>query len=375
MKKRRSVTRKRPAARRRTPAGWSRHVEAATLRRSALSIDPAREAFLRLAPKEQLQLVQELVTTRRGELTRAYVDVISVAAGHRVRHDDAGRPTVDPEVCVTVVVKEKKGKARVPAARRVPDTLFAYWTVGDERVLCAVRTDVEDGAVLRAIRPLAQVEAVSPKSTASAPGVIACAVQRADGVYAISCRHVFGMALLLAPPVDDAEVRAVGDATPFGGGTDSAGRLVNGLEYSFDAQLMKASNEDRLQAALGEIIYASRALGWDDLIPGRDCWIHTWHGRVRAQYAARHVEPIEYSPMLNDIRHRALARFITPDGGVRPGDSGSPVMSARGGGKLLGMLIASNVATHAVAIPAWQLLQPENYNLRDGPWDFWPPQP
>jgi hypothetical protein len=196
-----------------------------------------------------------------------------------------------------------------------------------------------------------------------------------EGIYAIGCRHVFGLALILNPAVNDATIKDISGTTALAQATDHAGTLANGVQYSFDGQLAEVSNQESLLATLGNVTYASRALGWDDVTATQDCWILTPHGPVAARYKGQHVDPLEYTLWLNDIRHRALLRFIVSQGGVHAGDSGSPVMSARGGGMLLGMLIAADSSTYAVAIPAWELLQPDNYNLQEGPWDFWPVQP
>jgi hypothetical protein len=371
--KRRRSKKTRPSRKRRSHAAWTRLLERATLSRSPGDLSKAREAFLALPQSEQRLLARELVAARRGELTRAYADVISVAAGFRVSKERAGRPEVRPEVCVSFVVKGKRRKSSVPAARRVPEALFAYWTIGQERVLCAVPTDVDDARRLRRIRALAQVEAVATGQSDNAPGAIACAVKRANGVYAISCRHVFGMALMPNPPAVDApEIRIATETIAFAHATQYAGPLANHLQYSFDSQLAEVKDLERLQDALGDITYASRALGWDDLQVGVDSWILTPRGPVLAQYAKQHFDPVEYSNALNDIRHRVLARFVTPNGSAIEGDSGAPIMSAQRGGKLLGMLVAGDQETYALAIPAWDLLEPAHYALQDAPWDFWP---
>src|SRR5262249_22385559 len=145
--------------------------------------------------------------------------------------------------------------------------------------------------------------------------------------------------------------------------TRHAGPLANGLQYSFDSQLAEVTDAERLRPVLGRVRYISRALGWDDLEGGGDAWILTGREEepILARYAGQHTTPLEYSDKLNDIRHRVLAKFHTPEKGAKPGDSGSPIMSAQDGGKLLGMLIAGDTPqTWVVAIPAWQLLQPDN---------------
>jgi hypothetical protein len=378
--KKKGARRKRPKARRaprrRTQAEWIRHVEKAGLTRLPEGMDGARAAFRALPQAEQRKLAQEIAITRRADLIRAHVDVIGVNAGYRVRRNAANRPEIQPEVCVTLLVKQKKQKARVPVARRVPEVLLAYWTVGDRRVLCAVPTDVEDAKPLRAIRPLTRVEANAPGQPESAPGVIACAVQMAGRIYAISCRHVFGMALRPNPPALDAsEISLAGEAQPVARATEHAGALERGLEFSFDSQLAEVTDAERLRPVLRRVRYISRARGWDDLEGGGAAWILTGRGPILARYARQHTMPVDYTDDLEDIRHEVVAFFHTPAGSPQPGDSGSPIMTAQDGGKLLGMLIAGDQETFALAIPAWQLLHPTRYaGLKpdDGPWEFWP---
>jgi len=366
--------RRRPALpRRRGDRAWTRLVEDASLSRSPGDLSHARAVFDALPETERRRLARELVATRAGELVRAYPDVVSVSAGFRIRKDRTRSPDVQRDVCVTLIVKRKLPRASLPKARRLPKALFTYCRVGSERVLCAISTDIEDAGRLRRIRPLLPIEAIAAGQPSSAPGMIACAVARGGGVYAVSCRHVYGMALMPNPPtLDEPEVRKVGDIASFARATKFAGPLKNGLEFSFDGQLAEVLDADPLRAILRDVTYASRALGWDDLHPGEDAWIVTARGPILARFAKQHFDPVEYSRRLNDIRHRVLARFVTPDGSAEQGDSGSPIMSTPNGGKLLGMLIAGDQQSYVLAIPAWQLVDPGNYGLDDGPWEFWP---
>lgn len=323
-----------------------------------------------------MQLTRELVETRRAEITRAYMDVISVSVGYRLRRDENGTRRVEPEVCVILVVKKKwKPGSRGVRARRVPGHFFAYWTIGGRRVLCAVPTDVEDGFRLGQIRPQRQIEAIAPAETSlTTAGVIACAIIRDgdDAVYVIGCRHVFGMALILDPVKHHAaQIKLVGQDTVLGLATPIAGRLCNGPDYSFDSQLSRVLDANLLSTALDGVKPAGRALSWDDIRQGIDYWILTPHGPVQAHFAAVHTEPIVYTSQLNDVRHFQLARFHLPKEATIDGDSGSPVMTEQAGGKLVGMHIVGNGGDLSLVIPAWQLFHATWYGIADEAWTLW----
>jgi hypothetical protein len=134
------------------------------------------------------------------------------------------------------------------------------------------------------------------------------------------------------------------------------------------------SDVDALKTARGDLTLIGRAISWDELQPGLDYWIITPHGAVRARFKDRHVEPIEYTKSLNDVRHFELARFLLPDKATFGGDSGSPVVTDPTGGTLIAMHIAGDGERFSVAIPAWQLLHPALYrnDLAGEIWTLWP---
>ena len=360
----------------RSPEGWSRIVEAATLAREPGDLKAARAAFDSLPQQEQMQLVRELADTRRAELTRAYADLISVSAGYRLKRDKQGVRRVTPEVCAILVVKKKwRPKGPGARARRVPEHLFAYWTIDGERTLCAVPTDVEDGHRLRRIHPQAQIVATAPAVTKiPIKGAIACAITRDndDTVYAIGCRHVFGMGLVLDPAKHyGADIRVVDQAAVLGKATPVAGRLGNGPDLSFDSHLARVFDMDALRTALGGVKATQRAQDWGDLQQGIDYWIITPAGPLRANFVGHYVDPISYTDSLNDVRHFDLAKFLLPDGATDDGHSGSPVMADKTGGKLIGMHIAGDGRDMSLVIPAWQLFHAPWYGVGDETWHLW----
>lgn len=360
-----------------TPArdtAWRRAVEQDSLARAPGDAAPAYAAFLGLPRAEQMELVEELVATRRGEIVRAYADVISVSEGHRVTGDAAtGSRRVEPEVCVTVVVKKKWRKdAPGPPGRRVPEYLFAYWGAGGQRTLCAVRTDVADGQRLGRIRPQGQIRAEADGQRVN--GVVACAITRdddTDTVFAIGCRHVFGMGLVLDPAEHyAAEIRLVADGGEVGRATPLAGRLGNGPELSFDSHLARVLEHDTLRTALDGILPAV-PVREGDLRSDVVYWMHTPHGVLRVQYVGPYRDRVWYADHLPDIRHAELARFQVLAASTVKGDSGAPVTTDSDGGALVGMHIAGN-SGDSLVIPAWQLLDASRYDLSGETWTLWP---
>lgn len=386
----RGAQRPRRAARARRPRrDWFATTEAATLSRPSGDTKAAREVFRSLGHAEQMRLARELVEARRAEITRAYADVISVNPGYRVQRARRVRRAVRPEVCVTVVVKRKWPKGtRGRHARRVPEHFLTHTTIGERRVLCAVPTDVEDGRHFARIRPQAQGAALPARIRASAAaetsktalGMVACAITR-DGddqiVYAVGCKHVFGMGLILDPAQHHrAEIGLAGDGTAVARATPISGRLGNGMPYSFDAHLARvvAGGRDGLFVALGNVKLRNLALEWSDLRSETDYWIQTSRGPVKAHFTGVHTEPIPYDDNgLDDVRHHELARFLMPDDVTVKGDSGAPVTTEPAGGTLLGMHIAAYGDQRiAIAIPAWLLLSSGSYGLGGERWDLWP---
>jgi hypothetical protein len=383
----RGARRRRPAARAKRPRrSWIAITEAATLSRPSGDLEAAREAFRSLGHNEQMRLARELVEARSAEITRAYADVISLGPGYRV-HATRTRRAVRPEVCVTVVVKRKWPKGtRGRHVRRVPEHFLTHATIGERRVPCAVPTDVEDGRHFARIRPQAQGTAPPARIRASAPdetsdtalGMVACAITR-DGddqiVYAVSCKHVFGMGLILDPAQHHrAEISLADDGTAVARATPISGRLGNGLPYSFDAQLAQVVADGRggLLAALGNVKLRNLALEWSDLRTETDYWIQTSRGPVKVHFTGIHTEPIDYDENgLDDVRHQELARFLMPDDVTIKGDSGAPVTTEPAGGTLLGMHIAAYADQRiAIAIPAWLLLSSGSYGLGGERWDL-----
>ena len=343
---------------------WASIVQAATMARVPGNAEEARAAFRALPNYEQMQLAQELVTTRQAELVRAYPDVISVSPGYRLRGN--GRRWVEPEVCVILVVKRKwTGKAEGGPERRVPAELFGYKTIGGRRVLCAIPTDVEDGSRLTRLGPQAQIEVLAPGGR-SVLGSIACAVTRgADEMpYAIGCRHVFSAG---TREPGGGTIRLVAGRTLIAATLSAAGPLANAPVESFDGQLAQVLAERELFEALDKIVVDAFALGWDEFRVGVDYWIRTARGPIRARFVSQYDATVHYSSALHAVHQRDLVRLLLPDGVTQLGDSGAPILTDPDGGKLMGMhVIGGGEERISLAIPGWRLMDPVSYGLAAG---------
>jgi hypothetical protein len=327
-----------------------------------------------LDPAEQLRLAGEIVLTRGEELRLAYPNVTDVSFGYRrVRDRRAKRHRVVPTPCVRFHVERKwHPRTRPHRAGHVPGRLLAFWTVGRDRRLCAVPTDVEDSRIHRRVRAQGKEIVAIWKGTPEF-GVLACGVRRdvvPDRVYGISCRHVLSLSARFFDETTwgaDVHVESATSPTVIGPTRAIAGPL--GDEDSFDAQLVEAADRTALRGALGPqppTRYARDASEipsrYDILAPA---------GAIEAAFVDFLPRP-RYVVGGHDVGHRALIQS-QPRDGTNAGTSGSPVVS-KDGRTLLGMHIAGKSGLdpqgHFVAIsymiPAWQLFDPSNYaNVSD----------
>jgi hypothetical protein len=349
---------------------WIPLVEETTLCRTSGDVVNASRVYDALPRDEQLNVARELVTTRAAELCRAYRNVIDVSFGYRRRRARAGGPPqIVPIPCVRFLVKRKWRHGQGVAGQMLPRRLFAYCSVSGRRALCAIPTDVEDARVFRGIEAgaLLPVEAKWRESVAG--GVLTCALRRrgVDGTYALCCRHVLSLTDLFHPhPTWGASVRAIEDqgAALLGRTRAVAGPLFEAPEPSFDAQLLEVTDAERLRRALGGLRLDGHARGLGDLPDVR--FIVTPHGTIEAtQLEFIFDRPLYRLGGVGWVSHRQLVVSVLAEP-TRRGDSGSPVVSRRDGGLLLGMHIAGvdngSGARFAYMIPAWELLNPVNYD-------------
>ena len=335
MKSRRAKRpRKRKGAGTATPRrSWTTRVEHSTRTREPGDAVAARQAFLDdLTEAERFELLRELVTTRGGELCRAYRNLIGVNYGFRYdrKRAPAGIGQVERVPCVNFVVKRKWAKGNDgPADQRLPKELFAYWTVRGVRTLVAVPTDVDDGATLRALGPHADDRTVIIESKAPRiQGAITCGVERSaePGVtYAVSCRHVFSVVRHLDPdPVPNASVTLHG--ATIGASVPVAGRFHDAVALSHDAQLARLVNPGLLRAALDGLDISGFAPGEDDVRAAAEVWIVPPREapiRATVKSVLDSTFPINYGrDGVRDIRHEKLFLLRT-DAQPEPGYSGA----------------------------------------------------
>jgi len=364
---------------------------AAAEREERTRLAEARRQWKRLGPTAQFELACEIVDTRATELKRAYAAVLSVAAGNsRYRRARASRPAVWREPAVTFLVARKwssTSKARRPDA--VPPYLWAYATVDGERRLCAVPTDVEDA---REYRLEAQSRArivVTPPDGAEdlqpIDGAITCLVAltpRSRVRYAMSCRHVFGLALS-APAVYPANAAvsredvATGAPVPpvLARSHEIYGLLEPGGDGNFDVALARLS-VDPADPALLDAIEALAPFDGQRYVDGHrairelgEYAILTPRGEKRATYvrgwSASEQVPVKYGA-LGSLRQGVLViESMVSGGGTSRGDSGSPVVT-HDRTQLVGMHFAGFDRT-SYMIPAYELVRRRNFvGLADG---------
>jgi hypothetical protein len=325
-----------------------------------------------LSFEEQLTLTEEIVSTRAAELCRAYADVVGVSWGVRRR-----RGRVRRQPCVTFIVKRKRPLARVFKSARVPDRLFAYWTVRGVRKLCAVPTDVEDARERAAIRPSVNPVIARTRGSTAAQGVLAWAVERLHGpgkVYALSCRHVFSP--VLRPRFVAADVMLKDSSAVLGETSRIAGHLRDDWQWSLDAQLAEVIDMEQLRLAVRGLRITDRARERRHIVERASFWVCLPTGPVRArfkEFVPPGGHPLDYEvPGARRVLHEQLV-LVVQDTPTFPGDSGAPVLSTPGGGMLLGMHIGSNGEGLGLMIPAWLLIGPRGYagSSDEDSWELW----
>jgi hypothetical protein len=342
-----------------------------------------------LTRKEKLAIIEEIVETRGATLTRAYKSVVEVSLGHRRRVSRKdGKTRESTELCVVFTVKRKWRKdTDGPSDEKLPAHLFAYWTVGTERKLCAVPTDVVDAREDHGIQPQAKRlrVKVDPKGLGSwEMGTITCAIHRLNSIespeklYALSCRHVYSLAGSIPGGVSNTGVflhdsdavsrRQVAKTRATAGPFRPARMLPNGSfgDISFDAQLAEVTDIQNLAATLHNIRFSGIADSVFDL-PERNYRIRTGRG-VDIDATLLLSKKFYQLPFKNLTIVLPRVYLLRPRKRTIGGDSGSPIVDADND-RLVGMLVGGNGDDHrktpdqlkAVMIPAWHLFQPKRY--------------
>jgi len=360
----------RPRAGSLPPAAAARR-EARVLRRGRQEgeLRAARQVWSELSPDQQWSVAEEVVRTRAGELRLAYPDIVSIGHGHASRGHGAAR-RFGTEVAVCLMVRKKwSATSRLRAsARALPKLLLACCSLGGERQLCAVPTDVAAADDYKAVRPhqggSALVEADAPLG--GERGVIGCVVKvpgGGDQYFALGCLHVLALAAEYYPEYPPgATLSLASNAAAMGALSGYLGVLQEAPELSFDAALAAVSNRQVLNQAAIKPRPGSFAMSPGQVPDGYDIW--TGNGPIsvlkQVVWGPEHPLPYELGGGIVQVVHTAVIESETPQGApTTHGDSGSPVVSSDGQ-MLLGMHIAGD-GTAAFMIPAYELLRCDNY--------------
>lgn len=345
----------------------------------------ARQTYLKeLSAEEKVLLINEIIETRSAELIRAYRNLVQINFGNRQRRSKkTGKIYLSRQPYIVFSVKRKWSKQQEENADQVlPPYLYAYWTIDNERKLCAVPTDIVSATDLADIQPHNRISVVVDPQAEGVnwgTGTITCALRRRksitpDKTFVLSCRHVFSMSgkinrSLIGTRVclrDDTFQEVVAKTRAVSGEfrqaqLEAGGKFTN---LSFDAQLAEVVNPANLDKTVKGLEISGIAEGVLDLSDGK--WeIHAARKTIKADFL--HEEQffaLTYGSIT--VRHRRVF-IVRPSQPTKGGDSGSPILNP-GTGKLIGMLIAGNGDTvsdpmrlMAVMIPAWQLFDPKNY--------------
>ena len=354
---------------------WLKQMEAQAQARGPTGVRPAKAAFNKLSRPDQLDLLGELVEVRSADLCRVYLNVVEVSIGYKLRYNKlTGKYRIGRIPCVTFLVKKKwSAGAEVNRRQELPKHLFIYARSGRKHQLCAVETDVVDACEYSAVGPQAKQIVVRPEGKRqpySAIGVITCTVKKTKksaDLYALGCRHVFGISNSNGSGFFYAEVRIKENGAFIGTTVGLRGNLEDNLEFSLDTQACGVRNPNALWAALRNVKLTGYARN-NDKVPD-SYWIHVANG---PPVKARRVSPVpkvhfrlHYKNIGMVVHEQVIeARSVT-----RPGDSGAPCTTRSTGGVLLGMHFAGPVQPEnqppvegkVFMIPAWHLLDRSRY--------------
>lgn len=343
------------------------------LARDTRELAEARRLFEELPPELRRRLAVELARTRKLELRRAYRSLVAVGAGFRLKqHENGGAATVRDEPCVVLTVRTKRPHGQIAPRQRLPTELLCYVEHNGARRLCAVPTDVDQQAASANATPQVGVDVEPPAGNEPNQGSVACIIQRRDDLddsWLVSARHVLGHSgwLAVAAPVTTVQPR--GGGVPFAeASTFFRGAVSDAFVPSCDVQLARVTDSDAARAALSGLRFDDYVLEHEE-IP-RHLFVLTHRGALPVSFfqaAPGAAFPIDYDAAgANAVVHETVLVCVLDQGAVTvDGDSGSPLATAPEGGRLVGMHVASNQhqgGDRIFAVPAWELLTPENYN-------------
>lgn len=342
----------------------------------------AIDAFRALSLAMQREIAAKVVRTRRRQLVRSFPAIRSICVGNKSSGKTARDRIISPTTCVVFIVDNKIDKSELPREKHIPAYLRTWVAVDGRRRYLLVPTDVENEWMLTRARPDAgepsEITILSQGLSALA-GQICCAVSEpgVGEIMAISCRHVltpdpagYSGAFIPSTVYLGDDTLEIADATIWGGKIRSG--AANAGPWSFDAQLamVRPTDEARalLRAVIGEISLQNWARSASEL-PPIDAFVQTTRGPVAIQindFDSDSVQ-IDYRGNIAGFHEELIVSRFDPQAPLGEGDSGAAVTSDAAGGILLGMHIASKKDEFwAYAIPAWRLLNPQNYENEAG---------
>lgn len=377
----------------------SRYVERASVSIHDPETDAAIARFIALGDiATQMSLALEIARSRQSELTLAYRNVVSVAAGFRQHGDNQ----LTREPCVIFVVR-RKWAVRRRTQQALPGHLLTYADIDHRRELVAVPTDVQVEPAYLQIRAQGASAVTVDNGRARGTGTLTCMVECSGGDAAphrmlMSALHVLSISVDTdaAQLPSGAQVKQRDGAPPGGArlalSSTAGGRYATGDKTGFDVQLAEpaAGSASRIAQALVDLPFdadqpsvtsfkhllqlVDQGLALEAAVPSN---LGFQVGEVRPLLAIslRSLQlrsvPIDYAfkiggrngewPML----HAELLEFELLGGAsTLPGDSGCAVVCWLDEQRccLVGMHIAGNVAQGlSYVIPAWQLFDVRNY--------------
>ena len=377
----------------------SRYVERASITIRDTEMDAAIARFAGLADiAQQMSLALEIASTRQAELTIAYRNVVSVAAGFR-QHGDA-QLTLEP--CVIFVVR-KKWLARRRVQQALPRHLLTYADLGGVRKVVAVPTDVQVEPLYLHIRPQGASAVTVDNGNERGTGALTCMVELSGGDaeprrMLMSALHVLSISVDTDAEQLPSRARVVrrnvaqSEGMHLALSTSAGGRFATGGDLGFDVQLAEPIAEAMhgVSEMLGDLFFqenqpfvttfqqliqlVQQGLALEMMVPSNH---DSFAGEPRPSVAVRlrslklRSVPISYVFKVNGqfgewpMLHAELLEFELLGGAsTLPGDSGCAVVCWLDEQRccLVGMHIAGDVQQGlSYVIPAWQLFDVSNY--------------
>jgi hypothetical protein len=361
-------------------------------------LEPARRRWAALTAAEQMELAGSVAQCRRGEFTRHFRQVVSVAAGLKRRNDEAGLEYLHNEACVVFIVRRKLSAAQLNGSptQQLPKELLTPVRIEGRLQPVAVPTDVQSQQRLLGARAqaLSAVRVEDANAGFWSRGSLSWVLQVGTARYAMAPIHV------LTPRPDNNSVgrRPDGLAIPTVGpgsaalarGKDFGGRITSGPGNSLDIQLAAIESPAAFRQLFGAL-QLSAARPWvkseheldTRLAEGAQLEIHAPRNNEHRDSSVtlplsaerslkEHAVQLQYDfrdGSSRFITHNALELQVRFGDCTFPGDSGCPVLLVNDNDfpSFAGMHIAGNtVAGTSYVIPAWRIVDRDCYAAAGG---------